>query len=305
MKIVFMGTPNFSVRILESLAKKYEVLLVVTQPDKFVGRKKVLTESPVAKKAHELNINVFKPIKIKDDYETILKSGADMIVTAAYGQIVPDIILNSFKKCINVHASLLPKYRGGAPIQRAIMNGDSITGVSIIDMVSKMDAGDIYVKKELDILDSDNNETLFEKLSILGNDLLLDVIEDIYNLKLIGTPQDESLVEFSPNIKRDEEKISFNDKSINIFNKIRGLANEPGAYAEINGESIKVYSSEILEYNGCEEVGTVIDLKKRILVKTLDGALSFVMIKPNGKGLMKASDYVNGQKLIKLGDCFK
>ncbi|MGM9971320.1 MAG: methionyl-tRNA formyltransferase [Anaeroplasmataceae bacterium] len=304
MKIVFMGTPKFSVRILEALSMKYDVVLVVTQPDKPQGRKRILTPSPVKAKALELGLNVFQPTNIKEDYEPIINTKADMIVSAAYGQIVPDVVLNSFKKCINVHASLLPKYRGGAPIQRAIINGDLKTGVSIIDMVHKMDAGDIYAMKEIDILDTDNNEILFDKLSVIGEKLLIDNIDDIYNLRMLGTPQDESKVVFSPNIKRSEEKISFNDTSRNIFNKIRGLAMEPGAYGVINNENIKIYSSSIVEYNGNEEPGMVIDLNKKILVKTIDGAVSLGLIKPTGKSMMKASEYVNGQKLIKLNDCF-
>lgn len=304
MKIVFMGTPLFSVRILESLAKKYEVLLVVTQPDKPTGRKKILTPSPVKECALKLGLEVFQPTNIKVDYNRILETKADMIITAAYGQIVPDIVLNSFKKCINVHASLLPKYRGGAPIQRAIMNGDKITGVSIIDMVHKMDAGDIYAKRELEILDSDNNTILFEKLSQLGESLLMDVIDDIYNLKLIGIKQNESEVIFSPNITREEEKISFNDLALNIFNKIRGLSQSPGAYAIINSEVIKIYESEVVEYNGNELPGTVLDLKKKLVVKTLDKAISLKMIKPPGKQMMKVTDYLNGQKLIKINDIF-
>ncbi len=304
MKIVFMGTPSFSVRILESLAKKYEVLLVVTQPDKPTGRKKILTPSPVKECALKLGLEVFQPTNIKVDYNRILETKADMIITAAYGQIVPDIVLNSFKKCINVHASLLPKYRGGAPIQRAIMNGDKITGVSIIDMVHKMDAGDIYAKRELEILDSDNNTILFEKLSQLGESLLMDVIDDIYNLKLIGIKQNESEVIFSPNITREEEKISFNDLALNIFNKIRGLSQSPGAYAIINSEVIKIYESEVVEYNGNELPGTVLDLKKKLVVKTLDKAISLKMIKPPGKQMMKVTDYLNGQKLIKINDIF-
>ncbi len=304
MKIIFMGTPNFSVRILEALANKYEVVAVVTQPDKLVGRKKVLTPPPVKARALELNIPVLQPVKIKEEYNEVLKYKADMIVTAAYGQIVPDIILSSYKKCINVHASLLPKYRGGAPIQRSIMNGDKITGVSIIEMVHKMDAGVIYSKKELEILDTDNNEILFDKLSVVGRDLLLESIEDIYNDVNKGIAQDENLVVFSPNIKREEEKISFAEDSINIFNKIRGLAMEPGAYCEINGEVIKVYSSNIVEYSGNEEPCTVLDLKKKILVKTKDKAIELVDIKPTGKNMMKARDYVNGQKLININDKF-
>lgn len=304
MKIIFMGTPEFASVILEELNKKYEISLVVSQPDKEVGRKRILTNPPVISKAKELGLKYFQPKKIKEEYDVIINENADMIVTAAYGQIVPDVVLNSVKKAINVHASLLPKYRGGAPIQRAIINGDKKTGVSIIEMVSKLDAGVIYATKDIDILPSDNNTTMFEKLALLGRNLLIDSIEDIYSGKNKGIPQDESKVVFSPNIKREEEKLDFNDTSINLFNKIRGLALEPGAYASINGENIKIYSSEIVEYNGGEQAGTILSLKKEILVKTSDKALRLLLIKPSGKKTMQSKDFVNGQKLLNIGDIF-
>ena len=304
MKIVFMGTPEFAATILDSLAKEYEVVLVVSQPDKEVGRKKVLTSPAVIEKAKELNLKYFQPKHIKDDYMPILNAGADMIVTAAYGQIIPNEVLGCVKKAINVHASLLPKYRGGAPIQRSIINGDKVTGISIIEMVSKLDAGVIYAKKEIEIEDSDNNTTLFEKLSYVGRDLLLDSILDIYSGKNKGIPQDEDKVIYSPNIRREEEIITFNDSSINIFNKIRGLAMEPGAYARIKGEDLKIYSSEIVEYNGNENPGTILSLKKEIVVKTKDSAIRLIDIKPSGKKMMKAKDFVNGQKLLNVGDIF-
>lgn len=299
-----MGTPEFAATILDSLAKEYEVVLVVSQPDKEVGRKKVLTSPAVIEKAKELKLKYFQPKHIKDDYMPILNAGADIIVTAAYGQIIPNEVLGCVKKAINVHASLLPKYRGGAPIQRSIINGDKGTGISIIEMVSKLDAGVVYAKKEIEIEDSDNNTTLFEKLSYVGRDLLLDSILDIYSGKNKGVPQDEDKVIYSPNIRREEEIITFNDSSINIFNKIRGLAMEPGAYARIKDEDLKIYSSEIVEYNGNENPGTILSLKKEIVVKTKDSAIRLIDIKPSGKKMMKAKDFVNGQKLLNVGDIF-
>ncbi len=304
MKIIFMGTPEFASLILEELNKKYEIVLVVSQPDKEVGRKRVLTNPPVIQKAKELGLKTFQPKKIKEDYAEIVNQNADMIVTAAYGQIVPEVVLKSVSKAINVHASLLPKYRGGAPIQRSIIAGDKKTGVSIIEMVNKLDAGVIYSQRSIDILDSDNNTTMFKKLSLLGKDLLLDSIEDIYSGKNEGIPQDEDAVIYSPNIKREEEKISFNDTSLNIFNKVRGLSEEPGAFTTIKGEVIKVYKTEIVEYKGEEKPGEIISLKKEILVKTKDKAIRLLEIKPNGKKMMNAKDFLNGQKLLNVNDIF-
>ena len=304
MKIIFMGTPEFASVILDELCKKYEIVLVVSQPDKEVGRKRILTKPPVIQKALELGLKTFQPRKIKDDYETITSIHADMIVTAAYGQIIPDVVLKSVSKAINVHASLLPLYRGGAPIQRSIMNGDSKTGVSIIEMIQKLDAGVVYSKRSIDILETDDNSSLFKKLAVVGKDLLMDSIEDIYNGVNKGVPQEEDKVVYSPNIKREEEKICFNETSRNIFNKIRGLSEEPGAYVSIKGENIKVYKSEIVDYVGNEIPGTIISLKKEILVKTKDKAIRLTIIKPNGKKLMSAKDFLNGQKLLNLNDIF-
>lgn len=302
MKIVFMGTPKFGVRILESLAKKYEVLLVVTQPDKPVGRKHKLQSTPIKECAQSLGIEVFQPQKIRKDYQKIIDANADVLVTAAYGQIVPHVVLESFKYTINVHASLLPKYRGGAPIQRSIINGDKKTGVSIMQMVDKMDAGVVYAKEELEILDSDNNEILFEKLSVVGNRLLLNTIEDIYNGSNKGVAQDESMVLYAPNLAPEEEKICFNKNSRTIFNQIRGLAMEPGAYFICNGSKVKVYASKILDYNGTETPGTIVNLKKSLDIKTLDGAISLLLVKAEGKKLMDVKSFLNGQKILSVGD---
>jgi len=308
MKIIFMGTPEFSCGILEALNEKYEVLGVVTQPDKVVGRKKVLSFSPVKKTAISLGLAVFQPTKIKDNYDDILALKADILVTAAYGQIVPEDFLNSFKFAINVHASLLPKHRGGAPIQRCLINGDKTTGVTIMQMVKRMDAGKIYASESIDILDSDNNTTLFKKLSIVGRDLLLRNIESIYNNKNIGSIQREEEVSYSYNIKRSEEQISFDKTSREVFNQIRGLAMEPGAYAIINGESLKIYQAKEL-YDGFtmnnSAPGTVLKAKKELIVKTKDSAVSILLIQPQGKKIMDIKSFLNGQKILSVGDVFK
>lgn len=304
MKIIFMGTPNFSCGILEALNEKYDVVGVISQPDKLVGRKKKLTFTPVKVKALELNLPVFQPEKIKNDYTDIIALNADVLVTAAYGQIVPEAFLNSFKYCINVHASLLPKYRGGAPIQRSIMNGDEYTGVTIMEMVKAMDAGRIFATKSIKIEDSYNNTILFEKLSVIGRDLLIENIESIVSGKNTGSSQKADEITYAYNIKRSEEQIDFNKTSREVFNQIRGLATEPGAFAIINDEPIKVYKSEELfgDFNG--EVGTVLKTKKQLIVKTKDSAVSLLLVQPRGKKVMDAKSFLNGQKLFAVGDKF-
>lgn len=302
MKIIFMGTPNFAVPSLEALNEKYEVVLVVSQPAKPEGRKGILKNPPVALKALELGIQLFQPEHIKNEYEYFKNIKADMIVTAAYGQFIPTKILNLYKKCINVHGSLLPHHRGGAPIQRAIINGDKKTGVTIMEMVKKMDAGRMYASSEIPILDSDNNSSLFEKLAIIGKNLLMENIEDIYNGKNEGIMQNEEEATISPNIAPEEEKINFNIDARKVFNLIRGLSDEPGAYCEYNGQRIKIYKASIEKNDSDASPGTIINIKKSLIVKCKTDAISILELQIPGKKRMNVKDFLNGQKLLNRND---
>lgn len=302
MKIIFMGTPNFAVPSLEALNEKYEVVLVVSQPAKPEGRKGILKNPPVALKALELGIQLFQPEHIKNEYEYFKNIKADMIVTAAYGQFIPTKILNLYKKCINVHGSLLPHHRGGAPIQRAIINGDKKTGVTIMEMVKKMDAGRMYASSEIPILDSDNNSSLFEKLAIIGKNLLMENIEDIYNGKNEGIMQNEEEATISPNIAPEEEKINFNIDARKVFNLIRGLSDEPGAYCEYNGQRIKIYKASIEKNDSDASPGTIINIKKSLIVKCKTDAISILELQIPGKKRMNVKNFLNGQKLLNLND---
>ena len=302
MKIIFMGTPNFAVPSLEALNEKYEVVLVVSQPAKPEGRKGILKNPPVALKALELGIQLFQPEHIKNEYEYFKNIKADMIVTAAYGQFIPTKILNLYKKCINVHGSLLPHHRGGAPIQRASINGDKKTGVTIMEMVKKMDAGSMYASSEIPILDSDNNSSLFEKLAIIGKNLLMENIEDIYNGKNEGIMQNEEEATISPNIAPEEEKINFNIDARKVFNLIRGLSDEPGAYCEYNGQRIKIYKASIEKNDSDASPGTIINIKKSLIVKCKTDAISILELQIPGKKRMNVKDFLNGQKLLNLND---
>lgn len=304
LKIIFLGTPDFAVPILEALNDKYEVLLAVSQPNR-VKKKGVLLDTPVAKKAKELNINLFQPEKISDCYEEISKIDADVMVTAAYGQYIPTKILKLFKCAINVHASLLPKHRGGAPIQRCLMNGDKVTGVSIMEMTKRLDAGRVFSQKEYVIEKSDNNTSLFDKLSIIGKDLLMDSIEDIYSGKNKGVIQDESQMTYSPNILPEEEMIDLCKPTSQIINKIRGLSYEPGAYLKVNDIKLKVFKACEYQYFGNEAPGTVLCVKKRIIIKTLDTAIELLEVLYPGKKIMSGHDFSNGQKIFTLNDVLK
>ncbi len=302
MKVVFMGTPQFSVPILEELSKHYEVVLVVTQADKKVGRKQVLTPSPVGLCAEKLGIKTFKPFKLKEDYQTLIEEHADILVTAAYGQFVPTCVLKTFKKCVNVHGSLLPKRRGGAPIQRSIIEGDTKTGVTIMEMVKKMDAGRMYAKEELEIVDSDTSDSIFEKLSYIGRDLLIKTLPSIIDGSNLGEPQDEAESTVSSNIDPSEEEFSFDQDARIIFNKIRGLSHEPGAYFSYKDTRVKVYKAQIIEDSSNATPGTILDAKKRLIIKCKTNAIEILTLKVEGKKELNTKDFLNGQKMFVSGE---
>lgn len=296
-RVVFMGTPDFAVPVLEGLIENYEVVGVVSQPDKRVGRKQVLVNTPIKEVALKHNILVLQPEKIREDYEDILKLNPDIIVTCAYGQIIPSVILDYPKLgCINVHASLLPKLRGGAPIHKAIIDGYSKTGITIMYMDKKMDNGDVISTSETEILDSDNLESLHDRLSIMGRDLLLETMPSIINGTNKRIKQNEGEVTYAYNIKREEEHINLNKTRREVFNQIRGLSPVPGANLLVDGEEFKIYGSEISERKFTnKEIGEVTGLyKEGIGVMTSDGEIILTDIKPFGKKRMSASSYING-----------
>ncbi len=305
MKLVFMGTPVFSVPILEALIKHHEVLLVVTQSDKPVGRKRVLTESPVKKCAIENNIPVFQPEKLREDYQRILDLKPDILITAAYGQMLPKALLNQVK-AINVHGSLLPKYRGGAPIQYALFDGLKETGISIMHMAYQMDSGDIIKQAKVEISDDDNYETLSHKLSLKGRQMIIDVLDDLSHGKTERKPQDASQVTFAYIIKRNDEFLDFKQTTKKVINRVRGLSPEPGAHAYIGNHLIKFYSvsnSDIIK--GEAKPGTILENKKKLVIATLDGAVEILEIQVPGKKQMAVRDFLNGQTMINIGDVFK
>ena len=297
LKIVFMGTPSFSVPILEALIEKYEVIGVVTQPDKLVGRKQIVTFSPVKECALKHNIKIFQPEKIRTEYEEILALNPDLIVTAAYGQIVGMKLLNSPKyRSINVHASLLPLYRGGAPIHKSIMDGQKETGVTIMYMEKQMDAGDILSQRSIPILDSDNCGTMFEKLSYLGRDLLLETIDKLVNNEITPIKQDEANATFAYNISKEEELLDFNKNARTVFNHIRGLNPNPIAYMMLGEEKLKIYDSVVTDLKHNYECGKIfLGDKSRVLVACGNNTvLELLSVQPSGKKVMSARDFANG-----------
>lgn len=304
MKIVFMGTPEFAVPILEMLKNRHQVLLVVTQPDKPVGRKRVWTASPVKVKAMELGLPVFQPLKLKTDFQLILDLAPDLIITAAYGQMLPNTLLDQVT-AINVHGSLLPKYRGGAPIQYALFNGDSHTGITIMYMAYQMDSGDIIRQQSIIIDPKDNFLTLSRKLSFVGQTLLEKVLTEYEKGPLKSIPQDISKVTFAYTLKPKDEILSFRKTSQEIINRIRGLAPEPGATAHIKNGIIKIYDAQKNDIIDSKAIpGTVISIKKQLIVKTTDGAIELLQLQIPGKKQMSAQAFLNGQTIIREDDVF-
>ncbi|MDR2465585.1 MAG: methionyl-tRNA formyltransferase, partial [Streptococcaceae bacterium] len=267
-KIVFMGTPQFSVPILKGIVEAgHDVLFVVTQPDRKLGRgkKAVLTPTPVKKAALELGIEVLQPSKISgsEEMERLMSTEFDLIVTAAFGQFLPDSLLQHPKHgAINTHASLLPKFRGGAPIHYAILEGERETGVTIMEMVKKMDAGDIVAKKAIPIEETDDVGSMFEKLSIVGRDILLESLDGYLDGKIQPIPQDEALATYSPNITAEEEKIDWSRSQMEVFNHIRGLHPFPIAHTTWDGKRLKIQKSAKVDgkFNG--EAGLVVHRSK-------------------------------------------
>ena len=300
-KVVFMGTPLFSVPVLEMLIENTNVVWVVTQPDSFVGRKKELKYPPVKECAIKHNIPVFQPTKIRNEYEEILKYNPDIIITCAYGQIIPSILLDTPKyKAVNVHASLLPKLRGGSPLHKCIIDGYSETGVTIMYMAPGMDDGDIITQKKINIEDSDNVGTIHDKLSVMGRDLLLLTLPSIFDGTCNRTKQNESEVTFAYNIKREEEKLDFNKTAREVFNQIRGMYPFPIAYTTLNDEIIKICESKIGDKT-TGKIGEIIALYDNgIGVKCSDKEIIITKLKPSGKKEMQAKDFINGRGKDKL-----
>lgn len=299
MRIVFMGTPQFAVPILEKLIEHHEVIMVVTQPDKLVGRKRVLTAPPVKELALKHHIDVFQPYKLSQDYQTIIDLKPDYIVTAAYGQMLPRELITKIH-AINIHGSLLPLYRGGAPIQKAIMNLDHETGISIMKMEYKMDSGDVYYQESIPIKETDTTTTLTKKLSILGSMMIIEYLNNIE--KYPPVKQDENLVTFAYNIQFNDQIIDWNQTSDQINAHIRAMQDEPGAITYLNNQIIKIYETRKSAIISKEAPGTIVSLDKKIIVKTKDSALEILKLQPAGKRVMRTIDFLNGQNIMQVND---
>ena len=306
--IIFMGTPDFSATVLNGLleSKQYEILAVVTQPDRAVGRKKEIRMTPVKELALDYGLPVYQPEKLSKSAEldSLMNLNADGIVTAAFGQFLPSKLLDSVCFSVNVHASLLPKYRGGAPIHYAIINGDKEAGVTIMEMVKEMDAGDMIAHRAIPIEETVNVGTMFEKLALVGRDLLLDTLPSYLSGDIKPVPQDKNQVTFSPNISPEEERIDWTKTNRQIFNQIRGMYPWPVAHTLLNGDRFKIYEATPVE--GAGQPGEILAIgKKELIVAAGEGALSLKTVQPAGKPKMTIVDFLNGLgRQLSVGDFF-
>ena len=292
--VVFMGTPEFAVPVLEMLIEKTNVIMVVTQPDKIVGRKKEIKFSPVKEVAIKHNIEVFQPSKIRLDYEPLKDLDIDLIVTCAFGQILPKEVLDLPKYgSINVHASILPKYRGSAPIEYAIMNGDKKTGVTIMYMDEGMDTGDIIKISKLPIEDNDTGGSIHDKLSMLGKDTLECTLKDIFNGNITRIKQGDEF-SIAPKITREDEHIDFNNNGINIINKIRAFNPSPLANIIIDNKEIKVLAAKFVKKD-VNKVSEIVEIDKdKLGISCKDGIIYLSIVKPMGKNIMDIKSFLNG-----------
>lgn len=313
-RIVFMGTASFSLAVLKMLIEEdYNIVGVVTQPDRYVGRKKVLTMPDVKVEALKYDIPVIQPARIKEDYQAVADLKPDLIITAAYGQIVPQAVLDIPRLgCINVHASLLPLYRGGAPVHQAIIDGQEKTGVTIMYMVKKMDAGDMIAQKETPILEDDTVGILYDRLSDLGAELLKETLPDILKGINQRIPQDENLVTYAPTLSREDERLDWNMSARQVYNKVRGTNPWPGSYTTYQGKTVKIWAGQVhqcenaMKHHAHQDNGTIVKIfKDAIGVKVNDGFYLITELQLEGKKRMSVKDYLNGHCIFEVDTKFE
>lgn len=309
MRVLFMGTPEFAVPTLEALLEVHDVIGVYTQPDKPKGRGKAMAFPPVKEKALEHNLPVYQPVKVREEsvVEEIRKMNPDAIVVVAFGQILPESILNIPKYgCINVHASLLPKYRGAAPMQWSIIDGEKETGITTMYMAKGLDTGDMILKEVIQLDPKETGETLHDKLSLLGGPLIIETLKQLEAGTAPRTPQDDSLSCYASMLTKELGCIDWNKDAPSIERLIRGLNSWPSAYTFWNGKTMKIWNSDVVAYEGEEENGTVIAKdKKSFTVKCGENALKILELQLQGKKRMETQAFLVGNQMeigMRLGE---
>lgn len=306
-RLIFMGTPEISAKVFEGMILDgYNFVALIAQPDRPVGRKQILEPVPTKVVAEKYNIPVYQPVKIRKEYEFVKDLHPDVIVTLAYGQIVPQGLLDiPTLGAINLHGSLLPKYRGAAPIQYSLINNDKETGMTLMKMVKEMDAGEMYDKEIVEISSEDNCTSLFEKMGDAALRLILRALPNYLEGKCDGVPQEESLVSFCPTIKPEEEKLDLSNPIEKIHGYIRALSEVPGAYLYLDEGKFKIYKSEIISHQIEGQIGEIIKADKNgLYVQCSNGILSLLIIQKEGKKKMDYKSFINGNQNL-LGKILK
>ena len=301
MRVVFMGTPDFAVPVLEALTEsKHEVVAVVTQPDKRKGRGKEMQYTPVKTAALNHGIEVYQPAKVKDEeFQNVLRDiNADVIVVVAFGQILPPSIIHMPKYgCINVHASLLPKYRGAAPIQWAVIDGEKETGITTMQMDEGLDTGDMMLKEVVPVDKKETGGSLHDKLAACGGKIILETLQKVEDGTVIYTKQDDSKSNYAKMLDKNLGKIDFTKKAVEIERLIRGLNPWPSAYTKLNGKTLKIWDADVLEGEN-ETPGKIVNITKdQIWISTGEGILAVNELQLEGKKRMNTEDFLRGYKM--------
>lgn len=296
IRILYMGTPEMSAKTLESLILAgFNIVGVIAQEDKEVGRKRILEKVPTKVVAEKYNIPVYQPHRIRLDYEFVKKINPDLILTFAYGQIIPTGLLEIPPYgCLNLHGSILPKYRGAAPIQHALLNGDKETGITLMEMVDKMDAGKMFAFEKVEILEEDNYSSLCSKLSDAATRLAIRELPNYLNDKLPGEEQDESQVTIAGKIKPEDEKLDINATTDEFMNKVRALSYVPGAYIYVDGLKLKIFKVKKTDLE-TSKVGELI-INKRTFLSLSDGVIELLEVQLEGKNMVDTKSFANGYK---------
>lgn len=299
LNLLFMGTPEISAYVFEQMILDgYHFVGLVAQPDHPVGRKGIIEKVPTKVIAEKYNIPVFQPIKIRKDFSFMDNLKVDLVITLAYGQIVPQGFLDIPRfGCLNLHGSLLPKLRGASPVQTALINNEKVTGVTLMEMVAAMDAGRMYGKKEVIIEEDDNATSLFKKISEAAKDLVLELLPKYVNGELEGVPQDGNEVTFCSLIKPEQEKLDLSKDILEIYGYIRGLSDEPGAYLYLDNQKLKIFKAKIANDLVTAEVGTIVQADKRgLLLQCQNGQLAILELQKEGKKRMDYKAFINGNQ---------
>ena len=299
LNLLFMGTPEISAYVFEQMILAgYHFVGLVAQPDHPVGRKGIIEKVPTKVIAEKYNIPVFQPIKIRKDFSFMDNLKVDLVITLAYGQIVPQGFLDIPRfGCLNLHGSLLPKLRGASPVQTALINNEKVTGVTLMEMVAAMDAGRMYGKKEVVIEEDDNATSLFKKISEAAKDLVLELLPKYVDGELEGIPQNEEEVTFCSLIKPEQEKLDLSKDILEVYGYIRGLSDEPGAYLYLDNQKLKIFKAKIANDLVTAEVGTIVQADKRgLLLQCQNGQLAILELQKEGKKRMDYKAFINGNQ---------